>query len=69
MLHEVLLSLSGHPSPIFDTDKQSLLSPQEAALLSNIGKLAKRHRELRGRAESHVTCPLPRCDVAILTYL
>ncbi|KAK1069083.1 hypothetical protein LTR12_012698 [Friedmanniomyces endolithicus] len=60
MLHEVLLALSGHPSPLFPspeangtadpTSIQSLLSPSEAALLKSIGKLAERHRQLRDRA-------------------
>ena len=60
MLHEVLLALSGHPSPLFQTPEangksdpgsiHSLLSPSEAALLRSIGKLAERHRQLRDRA-------------------
>ncbi|KAK0320026.1 hypothetical protein LTR82_008961 [Friedmanniomyces endolithicus] len=59
MLHEVLLALSGHPSPLFRNPEanatadpasiHSLLSPSEAALLRSIGKLAERHRELRDR--------------------
>lgn len=55
MLHEVLLSLSGFPSPLFDPSSKTgsvaedfpLLSPPEKALLSSIGHLALRHRELR----------------------
>ncbi|KAK4544376.1 hypothetical protein LTR36_004267 [Oleoguttula mirabilis] len=53
MLHEVLLALSGHPSPLFGEGKQpltDLLSPSEAALLQSIGKLAERHRQLRRHA-------------------
>jgi len=53
MLHEVLLALSGHPSPLFDQHRRQLksdfqlLSPSEAALLQSIGKLAEQHRKLR----------------------
>ncbi|KAK4574717.1 hypothetical protein LTR86_001558 [Recurvomyces mirabilis] len=58
MLHEVLLALSGHPSPLFDKgarhdnpDLHSLLSPSEAALLTGIGRLAEHHRQLRRHAK------------------
>ncbi|TKA33531.1 hypothetical protein B0A50_00366 [Salinomyces thailandicus] len=57
MLHEVLLALSGHPSPLFrsddkpPTDDFPLLSPSEAALLQSIGKLAEVHRQLRGHVQ------------------
>ncbi|KAK3678076.1 hypothetical protein LTR78_002171 [Recurvomyces mirabilis] len=58
MLHEVLLALSGHPSPLFDKggrhdnpDLHSLLSPSEAALLKGIGRLAEHHRQLRRHAK------------------
>ncbi|KAK4954277.1 hypothetical protein LTR10_007707 [Elasticomyces elasticus] len=59
MLHEVLLALSGHPSPLFqsapvdkaDANIQSLLSPSEAALLKSIGTLAERHRLLRDHVQ------------------
>jgi hypothetical protein len=56
MLHEILLSLSGHPSALFDTDSNSkhvtstttrLLSPPEAELLSSIGHLSRLHRKIR----------------------
>ncbi|OAL04042.1 hypothetical protein IQ06DRAFT_270429 [Phaeosphaeriaceae sp. SRC1lsM3a] len=59
MLHEILLSLSGHPSALFDTDSDSqhvtstasrLLSPPEAELLSSIGHLSRLHRRLRDHA-------------------
>ncbi|KAF1990730.1 hypothetical protein K402DRAFT_410176 [Aulographum hederae CBS 113979] len=43
MLHEILLSLSGHPSALEDLP----LSPSESALLSSLQLLAQRHRELR----------------------
>lgn len=59
MLHEILLSLSGHPSPLFETKGDNaivsesfpLLSPQEKALLSSIGHLSKTHRDLK----SHIS--------------
>jgi Gamma tubulin complex component N-terminal/Gamma tubulin complex component C-terminal len=54
MLHEILLSLSGHPSPLFDERSPSgvdgsfpLLSPPEKALLSSISRLSHLHRDLR----------------------
>ncbi|KAF2808221.1 uncharacterized protein BDZ99DRAFT_534172 [Mytilinidion resinicola] len=59
MLHEILLSLSGHPSPLFDspnttkgldTESFPLLSPPEAELLSSIGALSKLHRQTREHA-------------------
>ena len=63
MLHEVLLALSGHPSPLFPTtappgrssdafvDKDfPLLSSSEAALLATVGKLASLHRQIRDHA-------------------
>ncbi|KAF2493824.1 hypothetical protein BU16DRAFT_488571 [Lophium mytilinum] len=59
MLHEILLSLSGHPSPLFesqstikgiDTKSFPLLSPPEAELLSSVGALSKLHRQTREHA-------------------
>lgn len=58
MLHEILLSLSGHPSPLFDTPKDpthvtspiSLLSPPETELLSSLGHLSRLHRRTRAHA-------------------
>lgn len=59
MLHEILLSLSGHPSALFDTprgaeglkpDTCPLLSPPEAELLSSIGRLSRLHRLTRETA-------------------
>ncbi|KAI8942510.1 hypothetical protein NX059_000574 [Plenodomus lindquistii] len=56
MLHEILLSLSGHPSALFDAHAGSthvtstatrLLSPPEAELLSSIGHLSQLHRKTR----------------------
>lgn len=54
MLHEVLLALSGHPSPLFidlgDNDFP-LLSPSERALLRSIGRLSEVHRRLKRHLE------------------
>lgn len=56
MLHEILLSLSGHPSPLFDgakdrgangQDSFPLVSPAEAALLQSLGNLSQLHRDVR----------------------
>ena len=60
MLHEILLTLSGHPSPIFGKDSVEdvshdgvpLLSPSEKALLKSIGRLAEVHRQLRSQLEA-----------------
>lgn len=61
MLHEVLLALSGHPSPLFDKntaggdlsyDGVPLLSPSERALLDSIGKLSELHRQLRNQLDA-----------------
>lgn len=60
MLHEVLLALSGHPSPLFTKspggdnisyDGIPLLSPAERALLDSIGRLSEIHRQLRSQLE------------------
>lgn len=58
MLHEILLSLSGHPSALFEDSTQPalkqdsfpLLSPPEKALLSSIGRLSRLHQNLRAHA-------------------
>lgn len=58
MLHDVLLALSGHPSPLFhqtlqnhdnasDSSHFPCLSPSERDLLQTIGKLSELHRKLR----------------------
>jgi hypothetical protein len=53
MIHEILLSLSGHPSPLFEdgvpkgSSEFPLLSPSEKALLKTIGHLSTRHRNIR----------------------
>jgi hypothetical protein len=49
MLHEILLSLSGHPSPLLTADHSSptsILSPPEKALLSSIDHLSNLHCQL-----------------------
>ncbi|KAM0715972.1 hypothetical protein Q7P37_008486 [Cladosporium fusiforme] len=61
MLHDVLLALSGHPSPLFTQDSTAasgipydgapLLSPSEQALLESIGRLAELHRQLRNQLD------------------
>lgn len=57
MLHEILLSLSGHSSALFDPPKPvnddvdfPKTSPQERALLSSIGRLSRLHRQVRDHA-------------------
>ncbi|KAK8228638.1 gamma-tubulin complex component protein [Phyllosticta paracitricarpa] len=66
MLHEILLSLSGHPSPLFEsaanqktesptnpavnTSAFPLLSPPEAELLKSVAHLAELHRATRKHA-------------------
>ncbi|KAF2258478.1 hypothetical protein CC78DRAFT_424491, partial [Lojkania enalia] len=56
MLHEILLSLSGHPSALFDahhgashvtSSSVALLSPPEAELLSSLAHLSRLHRRTR----------------------
>jgi hypothetical protein len=49
MLHEILLSLSGHPSPLLTADHSSpssILSPAERALLASVAHLSDLHRSL-----------------------
>ncbi|KAI1639828.1 Spc98 family-domain-containing protein [Biscogniauxia mediterranea] len=53
MLHEILLALSGHPSPLLRNDysspgSASLLSPPERELLSTAGHLSDLHCKLIG---------------------
>ncbi|KAE8385952.1 Spc98 family-domain-containing protein [Aspergillus alliaceus] len=56
MLHEILLSLSGQPSQLFDTHSEQdavsedafpLLSPPEKALLTSLARLSRLHAKLR----------------------
>lgn len=52
MLHEILLCLSGHPSPLLSADHSSptsVLSPPEKALLSSVAHLSDLHRTLLSR--------------------
>ena len=52
MLHEILLSLSGHPSPLLTADHSSptsVLSPPEKALLSSVAHLSDLHSKLLSR--------------------
>jgi hypothetical protein len=60
MLHEILLSLSGQPSPLFNTQKGEsnitqddfpILSPPEKALLASVGHLSRLHAQLRKQAD------------------
>ncbi|KAI2619990.1 Spc97/Spc98 family protein [Hypoxylon sp. NC1633] len=51
MLHEILLSLSGHPSPLLrndhtDSKEQSIVSPPERDLLKTAGHLSDLHCKL-----------------------
>lgn len=49
MLHEILLSLSGHPSPLLTADHSSstsIFSPPEKALLSSVAHLSSLHCKL-----------------------
>ncbi|KAI0204848.1 Spc97/Spc98 family protein [Astrocystis sublimbata] len=53
MLHEILLSLSGHPSPLLRNDysdpaASSLLSPPERQLLDTAAHLSELHCNLKG---------------------
>ena len=61
MLHELLLALSGHPSPLFSvanekshesTNAFPLLSPPERALLSSLAHLGDLHIRLRARTST-----------------
>ncbi len=63
MLHEILLSLSGHPSPLLSSKSgkagdtngplQSLLSPAEQALLQTLAQdLGEKHRNIRSNASA-----------------
>ncbi|KAF2031572.1 hypothetical protein EK21DRAFT_63177 [Setomelanomma holmii] len=83
MLHEILLSLSGHPSALFDaahsTDVQHvnstasrLLSTPEAELLCSIGQLSRLHRKTRGHvariAAEHPSTVCRAVATAITTH-
>ena len=81
MLHEILLSLSGHPSALFDARQGSshvtstasrLLSPPEAELLASIGHLSRLHRKIRDHvarvASSHPSTVCRAVATAITSY-
>ncbi|KAG9230776.1 gamma-tubulin complex component protein [Amylocarpus encephaloides] len=52
MLHEILLSLSGHPSPLLSSDRSAeLLSPPERALLKSLARLSELHGRIRRETE------------------
>ena len=80
MLHEILLSLSGQPSPLLGSpqvedgvpqDDFTLLSPPEKALLRSIGHLSELHSKLRSRASlissSHRSMVCRSVSTAIVT--
>ena len=62
MLHELLLALSGHPSPLLlkskETDLSPLLSSSEEALLRSIAYLGDLHIEIR-RSASQISSSHP----------
>jgi hypothetical protein len=78
MLHEILLSLSGHPSALFDAPDHvtatahRLLSPPEAELLSSIGHLSRLHRSTRDHvariAASHPSVICRAVATSITSY-
>ncbi|KAF2994498.1 hypothetical protein E8E13_002303 [Curvularia kusanoi] len=81
MLHEILLSLSGHPSALFDAHQGSthvtsttsrLLSPPEAELLASIGHLSRVHRRTRDHvakvANSHPSTVCRAVGTAVTSY-
>ncbi|KAF3044524.1 hypothetical protein E8E11_008439 [Didymella keratinophila] len=81
MLHEILLSLSGHPSVLFDAQQGSthvtstasrLLSPQEAELLASIGHLSRLHRRTRDHiarvASTHSSTVCRAVATAVTAY-
>lgn len=55
MLHEIILSLSGHASPLLSANasnpSSSLLSPPEKALLATVASLSEKHRKIRSAAD------------------
>jgi hypothetical protein len=82
MLHEILLSLSGHPSALFQSSTKEddgpenvtdfpLLSPPEHALLARIGTLSRLHRDLRSHtatiSSSHPSTTCRAVATAITT--
>ena len=81
MLHEILLSLSGHPSALLDARQGSihvtstasqLLSPPEAELLASISHLSRLHRKTRDHvarvASSHPSTVCRAVATAVTSY-
>lgn len=81
MLHEILLSLSGHPSALFDAQHGSthvtssarrLLSPSETELLASIGHLSRLHRKTRDHVakigSSHPSTVCRAVSTAMTSY-
>ncbi|TVY26582.1 hypothetical protein LHYA1_G004538 [Lachnellula hyalina] len=71
MLHEILLSLSGHPSPLLTTTHSSptsILSPPEKALLASIAHLSDIHCKLLAHTASiSSTHPSSICQAVATT--
>ncbi|KAK6835420.1 Spc97 / Spc98 family protein [Aspergillus parasiticus SU-1] len=80
MLHEILLSLSGQPSPLFEAHAQEdtvsedafpLLSPPEKALLASLARLSRLHAKLRAHtalvSSSHPSVICRAASTAIST--
>lgn len=69
MLHEILLSLSGHPSPLLTADHSSptsILSPPEKALLASIAHLSDLHCKLLAHTASIAsTHPSSICQAVV----
>ncbi|KAF1362753.1 Spc98 family protein [Lizonia empirigonia] len=81
MLHEILLSLSGHPSALFDAQQgpthvtstaSRLLSPPEAELLASVGHLSRLHRKTRDHvaraASSHPSTVCRAVATTVTSY-
>jgi hypothetical protein len=65
MLHEILLSLSGHPSPLLtinttNTTSPLILSPSEKALLASVAHLTDLHCKLLVHTDE-ITSTHPSC--------
>lgn len=80
MLHEILLSLSGQPSPLLNSELETngassgpfpLLSPPEKALLASLARLSRLHALLRSRtsriSSSHPSTVCRAVSTAIST--
>jgi hypothetical protein len=73
MLHEILLSLSGHPSPLLTSDSTStksplILSPPEKALLASVAHLTDLHCKLLVHTDEIIlTHPSSICQAVALS--